>query len=742
MLPLFPVKGTYSLFPKEWNFGSFKKHLTATPWSRFRRNAQVRKIRTRLPALTENLERACKEVEPAFMGVGQELQDIYGNARGLTQQVLDSVNLIGGHDEGGVLFHLRGLAESSLVQLQGCQKDVSEKRTAIQSVVGRLTGLGNVTRELEKVGLLLKVVGVNIGVESARSVASNALFSVVAQDTGNLSDKIRLTIEDVEGVLTRALSEQQRLHADFSTGVNEIDRLGGNAHRIVEKTVQGIESLMHGMRQFVQKAGDSSRHIQQQVGDLVMAVQFHDSMSQRVAHISEALGDVARCLDEDASTNGGPDRQELLCRSLSILRVQSAQLRNIIKEIEGIHDSCIASFEEILAGFKGLAAHLSEIGSATNWDGKGAMSQDDPFKQLEVSFNDLNGVLDRGQTLMRGVRQSTARVSDTVNHISKCVREMHAIGFETHLMALNAIIKAAHLGQEGGAIEVLAREVKQSANQSRSVLEEADTLLAAIVALAEQLRRTDDDDTTSNASFDMAMEKIGQAYHRFTETTVIAHSRADEISDIIQQTKTRLAFMPQLAHRFSTSLQQIEALIEALSAFVAEASSPQMGSAQIAQRYTMEKERDIHEMSLYGDRLGAGRSDGARRRIDSADKGAGLMTAAAPPASAMGVDLFTDAPSATDESNDVELFTDAETPANDASWDNIELFETETVSGQAAGDEPVIGDFRESDTSWENVDIFDSGPEPKEGALEEEAASSTDEIKKEETSFGDNVELF
>jgi hypothetical protein len=70
------------------------------------------------------------------------------------------------------------------------------------------------------------------------------------------------------------------------------------------------------------------------------------------------------------------------------------------------------------------------------------------------------------------------------------------------------------------------------------------------------------------------------------------------------------------------------------------------------------------------------------------------------------------------------------------------LFETETVSGQAAGDEPVIGDFRESDTSWENVDIFDSGPEPKEGALEEEAASSTDEIKKEETSFGDNVELF
>lgn len=693
MLPSFPGKGSHFFLSKEWDYESFKKRLSANRWSRLRVNARVREIRTRLPALTDGLMAACKEVEPEFMGIGQELQEIYRDARGLTQQVLDSVNLIGGNNQEGVLFHLRGLAESSLVQLQNCQRDISEKTTIIESVVSRLSGLINVCHVLEKVGLLLRLVAVNIGIESARSLASSELFCVVAQDTGDLSDKIRAIVEEGQDVLTKALAAQQRLHTDFSNGLREIDQLGGNAHGIVQEAVQGIESLMEGMRHFVEQAGENSRQIQQQVGDLVMAVQFHDSMSQRVAHISEAIYDVDRLLNDNASNNDGSDYQRNRPHAFCILRVQAAQLREIINEIEMVHERCVHSFGKILVGFGAFVDQLLEIRSSRREDSRQGRHKGDPFTRLELSFGDLNGVLYRGQELVEGVQHAALRVSDTVEHITKCVTEMHTIGFETHLMALNAIVKAAHLGQEGGAIEVLARQVTQSSIESRSVLGRAAEMLEGITSAAYQLRGRNDDNTSSKASFGKAVDEITMAYQRFTQTTDMVHERADKITAVIRKTKSRLEFLPYLAKRFTESLHQIEAIIQELSAYATEEHNLDPENAgEILNRYTMKKEREVHETSLYMAKVEEARKDRAQGRSGADNHGTGMIEAGLATASAAGTELSADA-----------------------------------VSGQyEAGD----------------IELFDSEPGESELTADNQTGSESYEVKKDKEDFGDNVELF
>jgi methyl-accepting chemotaxis protein len=694
ILPSSLGNGSHFFLAKKWDYASLKKRLAANRWSRWRLNARVRDIRTRLPGLTEDLVAACKEVEPEFMEIGQELQEIYGDAKGLTQQVLDLVNLIGGNNQEGVFFHLRGLAESSLVQIQNCQRNVSEKTTIIESIVSRLSDLTNVCHLLEKVGFLLRLVAVNIGIESARSLASSELFCVVAQDTRDLSDKIMAIVEEGQDVLTKALASQQRLHTDFSHGLREIDQLGGNAHSIVQEAVQGIESLLKGMRHLVEQAGENSAQIQQQVGDLVMALQFHDSMSQRVVHISEAIYDVDRLLSGNALNNGGFDYEKNRPHAFCILQVQAAQLREIINEIERVHDRCVHSFGKILVGFRAFVDQLLETRSSRREDAPQGRHKGGPFTRLELSFGDLNEVIYRGRELMEGVQHSALRVSDTVKHITKCVTEMHTIGFETHLMALNAIVKAAHLGQEGGAIEVLARQVTQSSTESRSVLVRAAEMLEGITSAAHQLQGRNDDNTSSDAPFEEAMDEITMAYQRFTQTTDMVHERADEITAVIRKTKTRLEFLPHLAERFTKSLHQIEAIILELSSYATgEHNLDTVNAGEILNRYTMKKEREIHETSLYMAKVEEARKDRAQGRSGADNHGTGMIDAGLATASAAGSELFSaDAVSAKDGAGDIELF-DAEPGESELTADN----QAESESYEMKQDKEDFGD---------NVELF------------------------------------
>jgi len=226
-------------------------------------------------------------------------------------------------------------------------------------------------------------------------------------------------------------------------------------------------------------------------------------------------------------------------------------------------------------------------------------------------------------------------------------------------------------------------------------LARASELLDQVTTAAGRLRNKNDEDASSNLSFERAMEEITVAYQRFTETTGAAHGRADEITAVIGNTKAHLGFLPLLAERFTESLHRMEAIIQDLSPFAAEAHDlAHEDTGDILKRYTMEKEREIHEISLHGG-------------VVSAD----LKTVAqvAPGASQKGPGINEPKPAVSIMDDDIELFTD-EAPEQD-------------------------------DETWENVELFDADPGPGEGSAVMGEGSASDE-KKEKDDLGDNVELF
>jgi methyl-accepting chemotaxis protein len=663
---------------------SVKSRLMKMLCVRFKSYGRVKEICKKSLALASDLAAECKGVESDFIRIGQELQAIYGDAKKLSRQVMDSVNVIGGIDGEGVLFQVRALAEESLAQLEGCQKDLSEKTTRINTVMEYLDSLSAEFPLIKAIGQRFRIVAMNISIESARLAESTDLFSVVVHETSAFSEKIMVLCEDsIEG-LKSAQDKQRSLYSNMAGGLKEIDRLGGASRRIVQEAVREIEKLMAATIEAAEKVGEHSREISRQVGEIVVAIQFHDSMSQRVEHITKALDDVGQLLATDSPSEDGADYKRKLSYAHSIINLQTAHLKEIVVDIHRLYEKGIRSFEHILTETSELFNHLSHL--SVNWDKSPDQERRtrDPFNRLKSSFSELNEVLNRGQALMEPARDASSRASETVDQVSGFVRRINTIGFEAHLIGLNAIVKAAHLGQERGALEVLAQEIKMASDQSTSVVERIDELLGSFTGVANGLRDSNVKDK-AEVSFEGSTGEIALAYNRFMENFAAARGRADEINNAISRTKSRLDFLPKLAEELTGYLHQLEEMSRDLSPF----SSGEHGlgkeeADKILDRYTMEKERKVHNTSFHG---------------VSEQLGEGVIPITFPND---GAAITKEAGTENDLLDNVELFTDGAARETNNPGTMAELFDP--LEPEEEREDPVKGS--EPNDLGDNVELF------------------------------------
>ncbi|MBN2232332.1 MAG: hypothetical protein JW781_05870 [Deltaproteobacteria bacterium] len=98
-------------------------------------------------------------------------------------------------------------------------------------------------------------------------------------------------------------------------------------------------------------------------------------------------------------------------------------------------------------------------------------------------------------------------------------------------MALNAIVRTAHLRESGGPLEVLAHEVKGSSSVATETVTQIDDLVAMVEDLAGKLDATETVAATARhrRNHERGMAELSAAYDRFTAGFAEAFSLAQSL---------------------------------------------------------------------------------------------------------------------------------------------------------------------------------------------------------------------
>lgn len=587
--------------------GSLSSALSAVTRSGTR-NGHVpspERVSSALTDYQEALKGACRDSEADFLRLGRRLETIHADVNDLVAETLATLRRMAGGEQESVLATIDGLVRKSLDDLNGRRREVAGRLDHIETIIGRLHGLGRLCSTMERLAMNLRVVGFNIRVESARSAASQDMFGVVSEQIHRLSDHVSRNADQFREDVRDAAQRQVSASEGIARSLDHLHGLASGAARTVRGSVEDIEELMTGSLSAVEQAETHLNAISRQIGEVVAGIQIHDSMSQRITHINKALEDAAAlCTMEACEVIQHDDVAERrFTAAHSIIELQIAQLGRIIGDIETAHVTTQGAFDHIGTEVEGLARSLLELKAGVPADPAEPSAAHDPFEAIRNDLFGLHDLLTEASELVARIQETGDAAVATTTRLEGHMAQVDGIGFEIRMIALNAIIKAAHLGETGRALEMVAQEVNTLSGETNGFVERVKGVLAGVVSQVRKLDREaltgGDDDQEGEEALAAGISQVTAGYDQFREATAQMVVRAGDLRGEIGRVLSALAFLPSLSRELSALLDRLSAIAEMLRPRVREHLRASVDEVnRLTERYTMRLERGVHRQLL------------------------------------------------------------------------------------------------------------------------------------------------
>ncbi len=548
---------------------------------------------------------ACGGCENHFIRLGRELEALHTDVNHLVAETLTTIRRTAGDDEGSVLMEIDGLVRRSLDDLNRRRRAVGDRLDGIDAVIERLKSLDHLCSAMARLAMNLRVVGFNIRVESARSTASQEMFDVVSEQINGLSASVVRNAERFQEDVQAAADRQRTAHDGVSRSLGRLDGLTSGAAEAVQGSAKDIETLMAGAFSAIQQAENHLRAISRQIGEVVAGIQIHDSMNQRITHINNALEDAAALCTPDTSDliQYGDQADRRFTAAHSIVQLQIAQLGRIIADIEGCHGATQRAFDTIREEIEALAGCLMDLTVDPGADPGGPAEGADPFDALRKDLFGLHDLLREADELVTRIQETADAAVETTEQLEGHIAQVDGIGSEIRMIALNAIIKAAHLGETGSALEVVAQEVNILSNETSQFVGQVKSVLDRVVTQVRKLDRNGGEEKTEPGGADAALAagiaEVTGAYERFRDASRHMVARAEELKNGISETLNSLGFLPDLCSDLRSHLERMEEIAALLRPRVREDLEASVDEVnRLTERYTMRLERGVHQQLL------------------------------------------------------------------------------------------------------------------------------------------------